>query len=83
MIVTISKHVLQFACFPVWNMPSCGLFDGACVSLVTSHCHILKIPYLNKKRNKNKQKMSFYFYFFKSETRIAFFFTNPLHYLIL
>ena len=37
-IVNISRHVLQFICFPVQNMHS-WVFSGICVSLATSHCH--------------------------------------------
>ena len=39
MILTISRQVLQFVCFPVRNVPNSGIFSAACVSLAASCCH--------------------------------------------
>ena len=36
-IINVSRHVLQFVCLPVQNMPSSGILV-AHVSVMTSHC---------------------------------------------
>ena len=39
MIITISRQILQFVCFPVRNVPNSGIFSAACTSLAASCCH--------------------------------------------